>query len=107
MVKFFLLLVIIQFVFAKNIFDTNCLSCHRSKELKLFMIKYTLKYSSEKKITKQLFNFLRAPSSNKSIMPYEYIKQHGFKNESKLSNTKLKQAIKLYFKKYNLKNFIR
>jgi hypothetical protein len=71
------------------------------------MAKYTLQYSSKKNIKKALFRFLKAPSSNKSIMPYEYIQKIGFKKNSKLSNEDLKKAIDIYYINYKLNNFIK
>ena len=71
------------------------------------MAKYSLKYSSETKIKKALFRFLRNPTSNKSIMPYGFIVKYGFKDDSKLNDKELKEAIDEYYKIYNLKQFIK
>jgi len=89
-------------------YETNCLYCHKDKkELKLFMAKYSLKYSSEKKIKKAIFKFLKNPTSNKSITPYGYIIKHGFKEKSRLKDKELKEAINTYYDKYNLKQYIK
>ncbi len=107
MVKLFLILVISAYLWASP-YQTNCLYCHKDKkELQLFMAKYTLKYSSEKKTKKALIRFLKNPTSNKSITPYGYIIKHGFKEKSKLSDKDLKDAINTYYKKYNIKQFIK
>ena len=91
-----------------NPYETNCIYCHKDKkELKYFMTNYTLLYSSEKKIKKAMFNFLKNPTSNKSVTPYEYIIKHGFKEKSKLSDKDLKDAINTYYDKYNIKQFIK
>ncbi len=104
--------LIVMILFLTNIygssFDNNCLKCHKNKkELKLFMAKYTLKYSSENRIKKALFGFLRNPTSNISIMPYSYIVKYGYKNNSTLSDKELKNAIDEYYKRYNIKQFIK
>lgn len=89
-------------------YESNCLYCHKDKkELKYFMAQYSLKYSSEKKIKKALFRFLKNPTSNKSITPYGYIVKHGFKEKSKLNDLDLKEAINIYYDKYNIKQFIK
>jgi hypothetical protein len=71
------------------------------------MAKYSLKYSSEKKIKKAILKFLKNPTSNKSITPYGYIIKHGFKEKSRLNDKDLKEAINTYYDKYNLKQFIK
>ena len=107
MVKVFISILISTVLYA-NIFETNCLKCHTNpKDLKLFMAEYTLKYSSENKIKAAMFQFLRNPTSNKSIMPYSYIKDVGFKPDSILDDKQLHKAIDIYYKKFNLKHFIK
>ena len=107
MVKLFLILVTSIYLFA-NPYETNCLYCHKDKkELKYFMAKYSLQYSSEKKIKKALFRFLKNPTSNKSVTPYGYIIEHGFKEKSRLNDKDLKDAINTYYDRYNLKQFIK
>ena len=107
MIKIVVLLVLNSCLVA-NTFQINCNSCHKNeKELKLFMTKYSLQYSSENNIKKALFRFLRSPSSNRSIMPFEYIQKIGFKQNSILNDKDLKEAINIYYKKYKLNNFIK
>ena len=107
MVKIVIFILFANILFA-NTFSKNCLSCHSdSKELKIFMSKYTLKYSSEKRIKNAIFRFLKSPTSNKSIMPYSFIVKYGFKDESNLDDEKLKKAIDTYYLKYKLNNFIK
>jgi len=107
MVKLLCLLITSIYLIA-NPYKTDCLYCHKDKnELKYFMGQYSLKYSSEKKIKKALFRFLKNPTSNKSITPYGYIVKHGFKENSKLNDTDLKEAINTYYDKYNIRQFIK
>ncbi len=107
MVKLFYIFLIPIYLTAGP-YETNCLYCHKDKtELKYFMAKYSLKYSSEKKIKKAIYRFLKNPTSNKSVTPYGYIIKHGFKEKSRLKDKDLKDAIDTYYKKYNLKQFIK
>lgn len=71
------------------------------------MINYTLSYSSEEKVKEAIFNFLKSPTSHKSIMSASFIIKYGFKNSSNLDDKQLKKAIDIYYKRYNLKQFIR
>jgi len=107
MVKILFLFLFLHSIVYANIFESNCLSCHTdTKELQLFMAKYTLKYSTKAKISKAIYQFLRQPTSNFSIMPYSYIVKYGFKEDSNLSNKNLKKAVEYYYEKYKLQNSI-
>lgn len=105
MVKFFILMLFYNFIYADP-FEENCLQCHQNKqELFLFMKHYTLKYSTEKKIKNNIFLFLKAPTQHHSVMDAFYIHKVGFKSPSLLHDTELKQAIKKYYLLYNMKQF--
>jgi len=107
MYKIILAILFVSTVYG-NSFDINCLKCHKDKkELKLFMARYTLKYSSPNSIKEALFKFLKHPTSNISIMPYSYIVKYGYKNDTTLDDKQLKQAIDKYYKLYNLKQYIK
>ncbi|MDD3506180.1 MAG: hypothetical protein PHX65_06490 [Sulfurimonas sp.] len=65
------------------------------------MNKYTLKYSSEQRIKEAIFEYLKEPDINKSILPPEYIKKFGLKQKSNLDDEKLKKMIDIYYKRFN------
>jgi hypothetical protein len=90
-----------------DIFEQNCLKCHNSSELNGFIKAYTLKYSSEDKIKDGLYRFLRNPTSNMPLMTYDFIIKKGYKKDSLLTDDMLKEAIKIYYDKYNIKRRIR
>ncbi|SFV75431.1 hypothetical protein MNB_SM-3-960 [hydrothermal vent metagenome] len=102
-VLFFLL----QLVIFANSFESNCKKCHNDTELRIFMAKYTLQYSSQKNIKKALYQFLKYPTSSIPLMPYHFIRQKGYKPESTLNDNELKNAIDIYYQKFNLKHFIK
>lgn len=70
------------------------------------MKKYTLKYSSETKIKKAIFDYLQEPSYEKSILPVGYINRFGIKEETMLDDKILKEMIDIYYKQFNLKSKI-
>jgi len=88
-------------------FDKNCFDCH-SQDFKFHIImnKYTLKYSSEKRIKEAMFDYLREPSSEKSVLPLEYIQKFGLKDKSPLDDKTLREMIDIYYKEYNLQSKI-
>lgn len=84
-------------------FEQNCLNCHGEDfKFNIIMKKYTLKYSSEKRIKKAIFEYLKEPAYDKSILPLEYIKKFGIKKKSELDDETLKKMIDIYYDKFNL-----
>ncbi|EQB40475.1 hypothetical protein M947_01370 [Sulfurimonas hongkongensis] len=86
-------------------FDKNCFDCH-GKDFKFHIImkKYTLKYSSEKRIKEAMFDYLREPSPEKSILPLEYIQKFGLKEKSPLDDKTLREMIDIYYDRFNLQS---
>ena len=85
----------------------NCLKCHVSDfKLSMFMQKYTLKYSSEKRIKKAIFSYLKNPTVEKSVLPFGYLKKFGVKEKSKLEEKVLREMIDIYYEKHNIKSKI-
>ncbi|MDD3442875.1 MAG: hypothetical protein PHW89_06415 [Sulfurimonas denitrificans] len=88
-------------------FKKNCLSCHEN-DFKFNMIikKYTQKYSSEKKIKEAIFEYLREPTIEKAILPYEYINRFGIKAKSNLDDKTLREMVDIYYEMFNIKDKI-
>lgn len=107
MVKITLLaLTLATFLSASN-FEENCLNCH-SKDFKFAMMmkKYTQKYSSERKIKEAIFEYLKNPSTDKSVLPYEYINRFGVKEKTTLDDATLREMIDVYYQIFNIKEKI-
>lgn len=84
-------------------FEQECLTCHGDDfKFNIIMDKYTLKYSSEKRIKEAMFRYLKNPSYESSILPPDYIKKFGIKEKSALEDGLLKQMIDIYYKRFNL-----
>lgn len=99
----FLFLMLLFCAEAASEFEKNCLSCHGDDfKFNIIMKKYTLKYSSEAKIKKAMFEYLKEPSFERSILPLEYIKKFGIKQKSSLDDDNLKEMLDVYYEKYNL-----
>ena len=87
-----------------NEFEKNCLSCHKNnKQFQMFMSKYTLKYSSERKIKQAMFDYLKEPKIDDSVMPRGFINRWGIKEKTTLEDEKLIEALDVYYENYNLK----
>jgi hypothetical protein len=103
-----LLVILLAISLYSDIYKKDCVLCHKNSfQMHTFMKKYTLKYSSEDKIKKAIFKFLKVPSQQKSIMPFNFIRRWGLKEQSTLSDKELQNAIDIYYQKYNMKQYLR
>ncbi len=84
-------------------FEENCLNCHANDfKFNMMMKKYTQKYSSEKRIKEAIFDYLKEPTSEKSVLPFEYINRFGVKEKTTLDDKTLREMIDIYYDKFNL-----
>ncbi|MDD2292315.1 MAG: hypothetical protein PHV52_08550 [Aliarcobacter sp.] len=101
-------LLAIEILADTSLFDNNCKNCHfASRQLDMFMARYTLKYSSESKIKEAIFQYLKDPKKETSVMPTGFLNRFGIKDPSTLNETELKNSIEQYYNIYNLKNRIK
>ena len=92
MVKIFLVLFI-SFSFLNGakkentIYETNCVKCHNKIPVTIdkYFYRYLLKYSSEKDVKKAMFEFLKNPSKEETIMPESFITRFGVKKKTNLT----------------------
>lgn len=107
MVRTLILTLILSIFLPASTFEQNCLSCHDNYfKFNMMMKKYTLKYSSEEKIKKAMFEYLKNPTYEKSVLPFGYLNRFGIKEESFLEDKVLKDMINIYYEKFNLKDKI-
>ncbi len=88
----------------KNVYDTNCLACHKqlSFDLQTIFFRYLLKYSDEVSVKSALVDFLKHPNNDTSVMSKEYRKSFGLKQKSELSEEDLKKSIDIYWQMYTV-----
>jgi len=53
-----------------NIYQANCVSCHKQLPVSIdkYFYRYLLKYSSEKDVKKAMFEYLKNPKREKSVI---------------------------------------
>lgn len=87
-----------------NIFEKKCLSCHKKIDVKLdkFLFRYLLKHSSEKNVKEAMFNYLKNPSKDTTIMSEAFILRYKIKSKSKLKDEDLQKAIDIYWEQYKV-----
>ncbi|MGE0738184.1 hypothetical protein [Sulfurimonas sp.] len=107
MVKITLLALSLVTLLSASSFEENCLNCHsRDFKFAMMMKKYTQKYSSERKIKEAIFEYLKNPSADKSVLPYEYINRFGVKEKTTLDDATLREMIDVYYQMFNMKEKI-
>lgn len=107
MVKILFITIIFINSLCATEFETNCLTCHMQEfKFKMFMKKYTIKYSSEKRIKKAIFKYLKNPEYQTSVLPFGYLRRFGIKEKTNLADKDLKDMINIYYNKYNIKSRI-
>ncbi|MEA3354660.1 MAG: hypothetical protein U9Q33_12690 [Campylobacterota bacterium] len=102
-----LIILFLSVTLSANSFEKNCLNCHfQTRQLEMFMSKYTLKYGSEVRIKKAVFKYIKNPSAQTSVMPRGFLNRWGVKNKIDIDDKELIKAIDIYFKIYNIQSKI-
>ena len=110
MVRIYLLIILLSIYSLgsekkeKNIYETNCVKCHKNLPVTIdkYFYRYLLKYSSEDMLKQTMFEYLKNPTKEKTIMSESFITRFGIKKKSKLNDEKLKKAIDIYWEKYKI-----
>ncbi|BAF72344.1 hypothetical protein [Sulfurovum sp. NBC37-1] len=81
-----------------------CLQCHSKQKIPSEMIyrRYLLTYSSKTLIREKIFAFLKAPSTETSIMPAPFFNKFSLKKASKLDDERLHRMIDDYIKHFDV-----
>ncbi|AXK48963.1 hypothetical protein CRU87_02625 [Aliarcobacter trophiarum LMG 25534] len=102
----FLLCLASVFAFSnsKNIYEKNCITCHNKIPVTIdkYFYRYLLEYSNEEDVKNAMFDFLKNPTKEGSLMSESIIKRFGLKRKTRLSDDELKEALDIYWREYNL-----
>ena len=104
MVRLFLILILLFNICFSSVYVNNCLSCHKKIPVSIdkYFYRYLLKFSSEKSVKKAMFEYLKNPTKENTIMPDAFISRFGIKNKTKLSDKELKLALDEYWDIYKV-----
>jgi hypothetical protein len=104
--KIVLFLTLILFYADADILQKNCLSCHQKQQIPSHLIykRYLLKYSTDARMQKAIYEYLKNPDKEHSIMPSAFFLKFPIKKPLELNDQILNQSIKAFLKKYNIKN---
>jgi hypothetical protein len=88
----------------KNIYEKNCISCHKPISIGLDKIffRYLIKYSSELSVKSAMIDFLKEPNIQTSAMTDEQLRLLGVKLKTRLSDKELEEAIDIYWERYKI-----
>lgn len=88
----------------ENIYESNCVKCHSKLPVTIdkYFYRYLLKYSSEKDVKKAMFDYMKNPTVEKTIMAESFITRFGIKKKTNLSDDKLMEAIDIYWNEYKV-----
>ena len=87
--------------FTKNpssLLKENCLNCHQEQKIpsELIYRRYLLKYSTHTAIQQTLFEYLKNPTKETSIMPKQFFLKFPEKKALDLNETALQESIEEY-----------
>ena len=88
-----------------NSMEVNCLHCHQEQQIPSNLIakRYLMQYSTDNRIEEAMFKYLKNPKKVHSIMPAPFFSKFPMKEKSVLDDVPLKENIKVFFEKYNMK----
>lgn len=91
----------------KNL-DSACLSCHTQQQIpnRLIYKRYLMLYSTDKRMEKAMFKYLKNPAKETSIMPPQFFLKFPMKEKLELDDMVLKINIREYLKKFNIREHI-
>lgn len=86
--------------------EINCLACHAKNQIpnNLIYKRYLMKYSTETRMQKAIFDYLKNPDKKDSIMPQIFFTKFPMKENLTIDDKILNQSIISYLKEFNLKN---
>ena len=87
-----------------DIYETNCLKCHSKLLVAIdkYFYRYLLKYIIEKDFKKAMFEYMKNPTVEKTIMAESFITRFGIKKKTTLSDDKLMEALDIYWDEYKV-----
>ncbi len=90
----------------KNIYERNCLPCHRYLPSSLgdMYMRYLKTFSGEMTFKASLKAFLKEPLEETSVMSNLFIDRFSVKDKTLLNDKQLDEAIDIYWDLYNVRN---
>ncbi len=103
---FFLILFSVSILSAENIYERNCIPCHKDlpTSLQQMFKEYLLVYSGEQNVKAGIKHYLKYPNRSISVMSELFINNFGIKKKSTLTPEELDEAVNIYWEKFKVFN---
>lgn len=103
-IRIFLIIILLISCLFSSVYENNCISCHKDIPVSIdkYFYRYLLKYSSEKSVKKAMFEYLKSPNKEKTIMPEAFVSRFGIKKRTTLSDLELQKALDEYWEIYKV-----
>jgi len=105
MVKHIILsLVWVSVVFAQDVYERNCVECHKAlpTSLQQMFKRYLLVYGGEQNVKAGLKHYLKYPLKEISVMDDLFIDSYGIKKKTKLKESDIDEALDIYWDKFKV-----
>jgi len=91
-----------------NNLETKCLKCHQKQKIpsELIYRKYLMKYSDKQTIQKKIFEYLKNPQKENSIMPKQFFLKFPMKDRVDLNDTILTKEVYEYIDYFDVKKIL-
>ncbi len=110
MAKIILSTILLLSLYARSDFKTQCLACHREEagpDMYNVYLQYLHVYGSNKRAKEAMFNFLKDPKVERSIMKMEVITRYGIHPSLSFKDQQLRHLIDRYIEFYDVKKRIK
>lgn len=99
-----LFLVLVSGVFAQNVYERNCVECHKElpTSLQQMFKRYLLVYSGEQNVKAGLKHYLKYPLREISVMSDLFLDTYGIKEKTTLSESDIDEALDIYWNKFKV-----
>jgi len=89
----------------ENTLEKDCLSCHREQQIpsSLLYKRYLMTYSTKARMEEAMFDYLKDPKKENSIMPSQFFLKFPMKKRSLLDNATLHKDIQNYLKEFDIR----
>ena len=90
---------------SQNVLTQYCFSCHNEQQIpdNLIYKRYLMKYSTNERMNEAMFDYLKDPKKEHSIMPAPFFLKFPMKKKMHLDEKVLHEAIQAYLRKYDMK----
>jgi hypothetical protein len=90
----------------ENIYERNCIPCHRylSFSLEDVFIEYLENFSGKTVFKVSLKAFLKEPKEETSVRPDIFLDRFSIKDPTDLNETQLDEALEIYWNLYDVRN---